>query len=699
MAKSNDIGSLVTNLQLNDAKFHKDMKRATVGVRSFSAKTNKFLARAERGWKSFSRSVGSITKKLHPLKMALGAVAGVGAMGYLIKSSMNTADAIGKAADRIGISTDALQEYRHAAGLAGIDLSVLESGLEAFTKRIGEARQGTGAMATYLAKYNEGLLDSIVNAGSTSDALSLLFTEMSNMSSASDKAALSAAAFSRSAGLKMTLLVKGGIAGLTGTLKEARDYGLIVSEKVIRDSELANDKMATVLAAVKAKFVEMAASFAPAVTEISERFLNWIKENKEAIESKLKDLQKYVVDSVNGIVGAFKLMSGGELIPKLDASNLETFSITAANTAISVLGLAQSFLRLSNAMSVFDSPTKKGRARIGAVVNEQTAKYLKSIGKRAEASGDTEKAREFYKRASAAGQVAVDFRNQLVSLAEPIDAANRKIAEYQTKIDALSQHIVQAHEKTAVAGTKAKEHIEEVIRVINGTPVTMYINVSDALKSVDKVDKAFDRLKKKISTINSNVKMTGEASSRKPLTEKINDVLDLYKLFPEQMKLGIDMTSLSGAYAALEKIPAKLKLYETVRSTAISAEESLARGVKRQGSAIHWGNLRARSTSYRRKRESAEVDIEAYTTMRQGLLSMIESGYYNRGGSPGLQDGGGTQPARLNIGPVTVTVSGTGGDRDLAISLADELDHEIANKIIHNRSEITAALGITNVSN
>ncbi|RZB36315.1 MAG: hypothetical protein SRB2_02140 [Desulfobacteraceae bacterium Eth-SRB2] len=49
-------------------------------------------------------------------------VAGTAAMGAFVKKYLETADAIGKASDVIGISTSALQEYRHGLGWPGLTL-------------------------------------------------------------------------------------------------------------------------------------------------------------------------------------------------------------------------------------------------------------------------------------------------------------------------------------------------------------------------------------------------------------------------------------------------------------------------------------------------------------------------------------------------------------------------------------------------
>ncbi|MDO6575145.1 hypothetical protein, partial [Staphylococcus pasteuri_A] len=71
----------------------------------------------------------------------LVALASVDAVGRVVSDL----DDIGKTADKIGLTTDALQELRTIAESAGVAQSSLDSSMERFSKRLGEAVLGTGA--------------------------------------------------------------------------------------------------------------------------------------------------------------------------------------------------------------------------------------------------------------------------------------------------------------------------------------------------------------------------------------------------------------------------------------------------------------------------------------------------------------------------------------------------------------------------
>lgn len=243
--------------------------------------------------------VKAFTKSVFSLRGAMVATAGAAAMGAMIKKSLETADAIGKAADVIGISTDALQEYRHAARIAGVSTSLMDNSFKAFSKRVGEARNETGALVTFLKKFDEQLLKNIQNAGSTEEALNLFMDRMGRTADQTDRAALAAAAFSRS-GLVLTNMVKDGAAGLEKMRQEARDLGIVMDEQLIRQSEKANDEIEKLTRVLKVQFMSAAVGLAPEIAKLAENTTNWWKANQDVVKQD-------VAGWVSGVTEAIKI--------------------------------------------------------------------------------------------------------------------------------------------------------------------------------------------------------------------------------------------------------------------------------------------------------------------------------------------------------------------------------------------------------
>lgn len=225
-------------------------------------------------------SFTGLTSATGYLKAAFVGLAAAGVGGF-VKKSLDAADTIGKTADVIGISTDALQEYRHAANLSGVSVSTMESSFSAFAKRVGEARNDTGALVTFLKKFDSQLLENIKSAKSTDEALKLVFERMAQTASQTDRAALASAAFSR-AGVRMVNFVKDGADGLARMRKEAQELGLVLSENFIRASENANDQLEKLTRTLKTQATTAVIQFAPQIAEMAQMFTEAIVDMRKA---------------------------------------------------------------------------------------------------------------------------------------------------------------------------------------------------------------------------------------------------------------------------------------------------------------------------------------------------------------------------------------------------------------------------------
>lgn len=236
----------------------------------------------------FQNRIKGLSSSVFSMQTAMVAAAGAAGLGALVKTSLNAADKIGKVSDAIGITTDSLQEYRYAADLSGVSTQALDKSILGFSKRLGEAKAGSGSLAEYLKKANSELLAQVQASGSADKALKLVFDAMGDTADASDRAALAAAAFGRS-GVEMAVMVKNGAAGLNTMTQEARDLGLVLDEDLIRKSEAANDAMTKVTTTLKTGMLTAVGSLAPEITTLAEGMADWIKANKDVVKGKIID--------------------------------------------------------------------------------------------------------------------------------------------------------------------------------------------------------------------------------------------------------------------------------------------------------------------------------------------------------------------------------------------------------------------------
>jgi hypothetical protein len=222
-----------------------------------------------------NRALGKVDKRFGGMSSSLkrfASVAAVVGLAVLTKRAIASADRIGKLADAIGISTDALQEYRHAAELSGVATEKFDKSLLQFAKRIGEGREETGALVEFLRRNNQELLTTILNTKSTGEALDVMFEALANTADATGRAALANAAFGRS-GVEMVNMVRDGITSLRGMREEARRLGLVLDESMVREAEAANDQIERMSRILGVNLQRVLLTLAPTIIAVGDAFV------------------------------------------------------------------------------------------------------------------------------------------------------------------------------------------------------------------------------------------------------------------------------------------------------------------------------------------------------------------------------------------------------------------------------------------
>ena len=286
------VGKLTIEMAANVARLQKDMNRATRSV--------------DGAMQKMKRAAGTAMKAI----AGIGGVIAIAGLSRIVKKSLDAADAIGKTSDAAGIMTSTLQELRHAADLSGVSAGTLDKAMEKFGKTVGELRAGTGSLYTILNKNNKALLEQLQAAGNTDQAFNILMGSMAGMAKQTDRAALSAAAFGRS-GVKMTVMLKGGIAGLNQMRQEARDLGLVIDDALIRNSEMANDKLSTLTRVIKTQLTAAIITLAPDIAEVAQNMTNWVVANKKLITQKVEDTLKAIATGLKSIVTIYNSIPSG----------------------------------------------------------------------------------------------------------------------------------------------------------------------------------------------------------------------------------------------------------------------------------------------------------------------------------------------------------------------------------------------------
>ena len=106
----------------------------------------------DRALKRGERVTNSLEASLKRLGMALVAYVGFNAVRGMITGFQQAGDELDKTSKVIGISTQALQAWRHAANLSGVDAQSFNTGLIRLQRNMYEAQRGSATAQEAFSK-------------------------------------------------------------------------------------------------------------------------------------------------------------------------------------------------------------------------------------------------------------------------------------------------------------------------------------------------------------------------------------------------------------------------------------------------------------------------------------------------------------------------------------------------------------------
>ncbi|MBZ0164563.1 MAG: phage tail tape measure protein [Notoacmeibacter sp.] len=178
--------------------------------------------------------------------LAFAAAGAATALGYMVKRTIDHADAMSKSAQKAGVTTEALSELAWAADLSGVSLQELTNGLQRLGYNMGQA--ATGADKTLAKAFQVMGIEIVTASGAlrSADAVMADIAErFAGMEDGADKTALALRIFGR-AGATMIPMLNAGRTGLKDMADEANRLGIVISTDMGKRAEVFNDTMSRV---------------------------------------------------------------------------------------------------------------------------------------------------------------------------------------------------------------------------------------------------------------------------------------------------------------------------------------------------------------------------------------------------------------------------------------------------------------------
>ena len=221
------------------------VEKALVGVDKKTKKVNKSLKKTNSRFKDFGKKgvkgLGALTKGLGAA--AIAATAAAGAFAYMAKSTLNTLDALGKTASKLGVTTEFLSKYQVIANRAGISTETFNMGLQRFLRRLGEAQQGTGELLKPLGNLGISMKDANGNFREGTKVFAEYMKKLSGMENSTQKLAFAMKGFD-SEGVAMVNIADMGADRIAELGRRAKEAGLIISGDLAIAAAAANDALA-----------------------------------------------------------------------------------------------------------------------------------------------------------------------------------------------------------------------------------------------------------------------------------------------------------------------------------------------------------------------------------------------------------------------------------------------------------------------
>ncbi|HGZ6774391.1 TPA: hypothetical protein ACOLZV_002273 [Vibrio parahaemolyticus] len=280
-----------------------DIAKLTVALYANSAQFTSELQKSQKKAKNWSDSI-SKTMSIAAKATAGAAVAAAGSLALVYNQQAALIDQTAKFADRIGISTEALTQFRHASELTGVGSKNLDMSLQRMTRRIAEAATGSGEAAPALKQL--GLDAQALGQMTPDQQLYTLADAFTQVESQSERVRLAFKLFD-SEGVGMVNMLAGGSDGLRTMADEADRLGITLSRIDAAKVEMANDAMYKVGVTTTALKQEITTQLAPIVAALAEEFVAYSQQFggmnnmvAEGIHSTVSGIG-FMADSLRGV--------------------------------------------------------------------------------------------------------------------------------------------------------------------------------------------------------------------------------------------------------------------------------------------------------------------------------------------------------------------------------------------------------------
>ena len=245
----------------------------------------------------------------------------------LAQKSGALADDLNTLASTTGLSTKELQEFQYASDLIDVSVDTLSGALKKTTSAMNSAKDGTGSSAEAFKKLGVEIKNADGSFRDNNDVFQESIKALGKIGNETERDAIAMQLFGKSA-TELNPLIEGGIDSLAEMSKQANELGLILSQEALDGANAFNDELDILKANGKGLFnvlgTEIASMLTPAMKELNETTMTWIKEVTTGLQDASKSTRpmQEIAKVFTNIVGNM-LTKVTEALPKIAEFGIE----------------------------------------------------------------------------------------------------------------------------------------------------------------------------------------------------------------------------------------------------------------------------------------------------------------------------------------------------------------------------------------
>lgn len=197
--------------------------------------------KTRQAFDSVTSRLGKLTGSVSNMSSLIGGLSATAAVGYFVTATKNFADyadEIGKAAQKVGTTTEKLSELKYAGDLADVTFEQLQTGLSKLAKNAEDFKDGSKSAIEAFGKLK---IDPTTFKDSA-DIFTAVAEKLSKMEDGAKKTAIAQELLGKS-GKELIPLLNEGANGLAKMSAEAKSLGLSIDADTAAAAERFNDSL------------------------------------------------------------------------------------------------------------------------------------------------------------------------------------------------------------------------------------------------------------------------------------------------------------------------------------------------------------------------------------------------------------------------------------------------------------------------